>query len=73
MLYSSGTTGRPKGVLPVLAAEPLETRVTGVAGMLRALFGVTGRHEVYLSPAPLYHAAPLRFTMASLRSAARSS
>ena len=44
MLYSSGTTGRPKGVLPVLQREPLETRVTPVAGMLRALVR-HGRHE----------------------------
>ena len=65
MLYSSGTTGRPKGVLPVLQQEPLETRVTPVAGMLRALFGMDDT-KTYLSPAPLYHAAPLRFSMSSL-------
>ena len=65
MLYSSGTTGRPKGILPVLQREPLETRVTPVAGMLRALFGMDDT-KTYLSPAPLYHAAPLRFSMSSL-------
>jgi acyl-CoA synthetase (AMP-forming)/AMP-acid ligase II len=64
MLYSSGTTGRPKGVLPALKEEPIETRVTGVAGMLMLLFGMDAS-KTYLSPAPLYHAAPLRFTLAS--------
>ncbi len=65
MLYSSGTTGRPKGVLPAVADEPLETRVTGVTGMLQVLFGMDAS-KVYLSPAPLYHAAPLRFCMSTL-------
>ena len=65
MLYSSGTTGRPKGVLPVLTPEPIETRVTGVAGMLKVLFGMD-ETKTYLSPAPMYHAAPLRFSMSSL-------
>ncbi len=65
MLYSSGTTGRPKGVMQAFEAQPLETRVTGVAGMLGLLFGVDAT-KTYLSPAPLYHAAPLRFCMAAL-------
>jgi long-chain acyl-CoA synthetase len=65
MLYSSGTTGRPKGVLPAMTLEQLETRVTGVAGMLTTLFGLTDS-SVYLSPAPLYHAAPLRFCLAAV-------
>ena len=69
MLYSSGTTGRPKGVLPSFEPEPLETRVTGVAGMLSVLFGLTDA-SVYLTPAPLYHAAPLRFSMSALANGA---
>jgi acyl-CoA synthetase (AMP-forming)/AMP-acid ligase II len=63
MLYSSGTTGRPKGVLPSLERQPLEEAGTAVAGLCALLLGVT-EDTVYLSPAPLYHAAPLRFCMA---------
>ena len=62
MLYSSGTTGRPKGVLPTVPETPLEESGTGVAGLLALLFGANEESR-YLSPAPLYHAAPLRFTM----------
>ncbi len=65
MLYSSGTTGRPKGVLPAFEPTPLEQRVTGVGGMLSVLFGVDAT-KVYLSPAPMYHAAPLRFVMSTI-------
>ena len=65
MLYSSGTTGRPKGVLPAAEPQPLETRVAAVAGMLQVLFGMDS-NKLYLSPAPLYHAAPLRFCMSTL-------
>ena len=59
MLYSSGTTGRPKGVkVPLPDADLGEA--DGVTGLLALLFGAT-EDSVYLSPAPLYHAAPLRF------------
>jgi acyl-CoA synthetase (AMP-forming)/AMP-acid ligase II len=64
MLYSSGTTGLPKGVTRPFVATPLETSPGGVLPMLTMLFGVTS-DSVYLSPAPLYHAAPLRFCLAA--------
>ncbi|MGH3631659.1 MAG: AMP-binding protein [Sciscionella sp.] len=64
MLYSSGTTGRPKGVKRPLSAERAGTDPALLA--IAALYGM-GQDTVYLSPAPLYHAAPLAFSMAALR------
>ena len=61
MLYSSGTTGRPKGVKTAATADPIETD-TPVTALAQMLFGYTDE-TVYLSTAPLYHSAPLRFTM----------
>jgi len=65
MLYSSGTTGRPKGVKARLPKGPFG-KDTGVAILGAALFGFDADMR-YLSPAPLYHAAPLRFCMATQR------
>ncbi|MFN8022350.1 MAG: AMP-binding protein [Acidimicrobiales bacterium] len=62
MLYSSGTTGKPKGVTKAFPNTPLDETPAGVAGTLGMLFGFTSDSS-YLSPAPLYHAAPLRFSM----------
>lgn len=61
MLYSSGTTGRPKGVKPALSDQPIDAP-NALQMMAQGLFGFTG-DSVYLSPAPLYHAAPLRWCM----------
>jgi long-chain acyl-CoA synthetase len=62
MLYSSGTTGRPKGVRQKLSGNPVDTP-TSVTVLGQLLYGFEPE-MVYLSPAPMYHAAPLRFTMA---------
>ena len=65
MLYSSGTTGQPKGVLrdlPEIApGEPLP-----VMEFVRAMFGFRDG-MTYLNPAPLYHSAPQASVAASLR------
>ena len=63
MLYSSGTTGRPKGVFRELPEGVWGEEDAGA--MFRALYGATA-DSIYLTPAPLYHAAPLTFTMAFL-------
>jgi len=60
MLYSSGTTGRPKGVKPPLLEISVDQPVDPLTGLVGAAFGVNDS-DVYLSPAPIYHAAPLRW------------
>jgi long-chain acyl-CoA synthetase len=65
MLYSSGTTGRPKGVKRAVTGETPIDAPNGLAMMGSALYGWTP-DSVYLSPAPLYHAAPLGWSMGVL-------
>ena len=65
MLYSSGTTGRPKGIKWPLTNEPPGAR-TMLVDLLASLFGYAANTR-YLSPAPLYHAAPLRHSMVTIR------
>ncbi|KAA9156235.1 acyl-CoA synthetase [Amycolatopsis acidicola] len=68
MLYSSGTTGRPKGVrkpLPRTAfGDPAAPPVQIARGLVMQ---DAGPGSVYLSPAPLYHSAPLVFSMSMHR------
>jgi long-chain acyl-CoA synthetase len=62
MIYSSGTTGRPKGILPALSGLPVGS-TSMIGDLLVGLFGVTPE-SVYLSPAPMYHAAPSKWVHA---------
>jgi acyl-CoA synthetase (AMP-forming)/AMP-acid ligase II len=61
MVYSSGTTGRPKGIAPVREAVDIGMPPAVAATLLR-LYGFDNA-TIYLSTAPLYHTAPLKFTM----------
>jgi long-chain acyl-CoA synthetase len=57
MLYSSGTTGKPKGVLRPLPDQPPGQRLP--IGIILSRIWRIRDGQIYLSPAPLYHAAPL--------------
>jgi fatty-acyl-CoA synthase len=65
MLYSSGTTGRPKGIKRPLPGKTIGAHAIALALRQRDLWSVD-EDTVYLSPAPLYHSAPLAFCTATL-------
>ncbi len=62
MLYSSGTTGKPKGVKFPLPVEPAIDATNVLVQLAMAAYGLSAE-TIYLSPAPFYHAAPLRWSM----------
>ncbi len=61
MLYSSGTTGRPKGIKPRGGATRDEPNP--LASLLTKLYGFDAATH-YLTPAPLYHGSPTKYSMA---------
>lgn len=63
MVYTSGTTGAPKGIFRPLPPADFAGTPAFAADLL-ALFDLGGSDVRYLSTAPLYHAAPLRFSLA---------
>ena len=63
MFYSSGTTGRPKGIKRPLPGVPASAGMAMIESLLD--YGFT-QDTVYLSPAPIYHAAPCAWSMGTL-------
>ncbi len=66
MLYSSGTTGRPKGIKWNLSGKAFLAEPTKLVSLASYLYGFSPETR-YLSPAPLYHAAPLRYNLTTNR------
>ncbi|NYT69221.1 fatty-acyl-CoA synthase [Pusillimonas noertemannii] len=62
MSYTSGTTGRPRGVLRPMPNVPASATWGGWIDT-GELFDID-ENTVYLSPAPFYHGAPMRFCRA---------
>jgi acyl-CoA synthetase (AMP-forming)/AMP-acid ligase II len=65
MLYSSGTTGRPKGIKYLQPRQPIGS-TPGQMALLTHVFRMD-EASVYLSPAPLYHSAPLFYSISTQR------
>ncbi|TPG32487.1 acyl-CoA synthetase [Mycolicibacterium hodleri] len=58
MLYTSGTTGRPKGIRrPLMGADP-EAAAAPVVGYASAIFGIPAGPGIQLVTGPMYHATP---------------
>jgi long-chain acyl-CoA synthetase len=60
MLYSSGTTGRPKGIKPRLLPIQVDEPGDPLVALLEHAFTIA-RDDIYLAPAPIYHTAPLKW------------
>ena len=64
MLYSSGTTGRPKGIKRPLPDRMVDEEGVGPIAMLETFMLGMDASSVYLCPAPLYHSAAIIWSCA---------
>lgn len=71
MFYSSGTTGRPKGIAPTRSVDAPAVADEAFPKLVSKLADAN-MDSIYLCPAPLYHAAPLGWTMSIQRLGARA-
>jgi len=65
MLYSSGTTGQPKGILPALTGQPFGTGLN-IDSTMKNRFGFSPA-TVFLCTGPLYHGAPIGWSLGTIR------
>ncbi len=65
MLYSSGSTGQPKGVWRPLTGRTVQEGKPALIPVYQTLYDM-GPDTIYLSPAPIYHSAPLLFSTDSM-------
>ena len=65
MLYSSGTTGQPKGILPALTGQPFGTGLN-IDHTMKNVFGFSP-DTVFLCTGPLYHGAPIGWSLGTIR------
>lgn len=65
MLYSSGTTGRAKGIKMPFAGDPVEA-MSPIMQVFASAFGFD-QDTIYLAPTPLYHSAPLGYGATVMR------
>lgn len=66
LFYSSGTTGRPKGIMKPIPDKPDIAILDPLTKAAAEVFGLNS-DTIYLSPAPLYHAAPLRWCVRTMK------
>jgi acyl-CoA synthetase (AMP-forming)/AMP-acid ligase II len=65
MLYSSGTTGQPKGIVPALTGQPFGTGLN-IDTTMKNVFGFSAG-TVFLCTGPLYHGAPIGWSLGTVR------